>query len=57
MLCAHGGAWLMLRTDEALKQRSAKATQIMAIIFLICFLVIEHGCILGKFQVIAMLLL
>lgn len=33
MLCAHGGAWLMLRTDGALKQRSAKATQIMAAIF------------------------
>ena len=25
MLCAHGGAWLMLRTDGALKQRSAKS--------------------------------
>ncbi|CAM2930043.1 cytochrome d ubiquinol oxidase subunit II [Acinetobacter celticus] len=38
MLCAHGGAWLMLRTDGALRQRSAKATQIMGIIFLVCFL-------------------
>ncbi len=38
MLCAHGGAWLMLRTDGDLRQRSAKATQLMGIIFLICFL-------------------
>ena len=38
MLCAHGGAWLMLRTDGALRQRSAKATQIMGIVFLVCFL-------------------
>lgn len=38
MLCAHGGAWLMLRTDGVLKQRSAKATQIMGIVFLICFI-------------------
>lgn len=57
MLCAHGGAWLMLRTDEALKQRSAKATQIMAIIFLICFLVIGAWLYFGQVQVIAMLLL
>ncbi|OTG65121.1 cytochrome d ubiquinol oxidase subunit II [Acinetobacter silvestris] len=38
MLCAHGGAWLMLRTDGVLRQRSAKATQLMGIIFLVCFL-------------------
>lgn len=38
MLCAHGGAWLMLRTDGDLRQRSAKATQLMGVIFLICFL-------------------
>lgn len=33
MLCAHGGAWLMLRTDGVLRQRSAKATQLMGTIF------------------------
>ncbi|MFC6052570.1 cytochrome d ubiquinol oxidase subunit 2 [Acinetobacter sp. Ac_877] len=38
MLCAHGGAWLMLRTDGDLRARSAKATQIMGIVFLVCFL-------------------
>ncbi|MHA3078933.1 cytochrome d ubiquinol oxidase subunit II [Acinetobacter sp. ANC 5502] len=38
MLSAHGGAWLMLRTDGVLRQRSAKATQIMGIVFLVCFL-------------------
>ena len=39
MLSAHGGAWLMLRTDGVLRQRSSKATQIMGIVFLVCFLV------------------
>lgn len=48
MLCAHGGAWLMLRTDEDLNQRSAKATQIMAIVFLICFLVIGAWLYFGQ---------
>ncbi|TCB48772.1 cytochrome d ubiquinol oxidase subunit II [Acinetobacter sp. ANC 4779] len=38
MLCSHGGAWLMLRTDGALRNRSAKATQIMGLVYLICFL-------------------
>ncbi|ENV34345.1 cytochrome d ubiquinol oxidase subunit II [Acinetobacter gerneri] len=38
MLCAHGGAWLMLRTDGALRERSAKATQLMGLVFLVCFL-------------------
>ena len=38
MLNAHGGAWLMLRTDGALRQRSAKATQLMGVVFLVCFL-------------------
>lgn len=38
MLCAHGGAWLMLRTDGQLRQRSAKITSIMGIVFLLCFL-------------------
>ncbi|MFX7152070.1 cytochrome d ubiquinol oxidase subunit 2, partial [Acinetobacter baumannii] len=38
----------MLRTDEALKQRSAKATQIMAIIFLICFFVIGAWLYFGQ---------
>lgn len=38
MLCAHGGAWLMLRTDGDLRKRSAKATQIMGILFLVCFI-------------------
>ncbi|MCU4386946.1 cytochrome d ubiquinol oxidase subunit II [Acinetobacter haemolyticus] len=39
MLCAHGGSWLMLRTDGDLFHRSAKATQLMSAIFLACFLV------------------
>lgn len=39
MLCAHGGAWLMLRTDDALRKRSAQATKISGIVFLAGFLV------------------
>lgn len=38
MLTAHGGAWLMLRTDGNLHKRSAKATQITGALFLVCFL-------------------
>ncbi|NHC02624.1 cytochrome d ubiquinol oxidase subunit II [Acinetobacter sp. 187] len=38
MLCAHGGAWLMLRTDGDLRARSANATKLMGILFLVCFL-------------------
>lgn len=38
MLCAHGGSWLMLRTDGDLYHRSVKATQIMTMVFLVCFL-------------------
>lgn len=38
MLSAHGGAWLMLRTDGDLHARSAKATQLMGVVFLVCFL-------------------
>ena len=37
MLCAHGGAWLMLRTDAALHERSRKATQLGALVFLLAF--------------------
>ncbi|WP_180028896.1 cytochrome d ubiquinol oxidase subunit II [Acinetobacter sp. YH16032] len=38
MLAAHGGAWLMLRTEGALRTRSAQATRYMGILFLICFI-------------------
>ena len=37
MLCAHGGAWLMLRTDADLHQRSRLATRLCALVFLIAF--------------------
>lgn len=39
MLSAHGGAWLMLRTDGYLRQRSAKASKIMGIVFLASFII------------------
>lgn len=37
MLCAHGGAWLMMRTDAELHQRSRQATQLCALVFLLAF--------------------
>lgn len=37
MLCAHGGAWLMMRTDGELYQRSRRATQLLTLVFLLCF--------------------
>lgn len=37
MLCAHGGAWLMLRTDAALHERSRQATRWCALVYLATF--------------------
>lgn len=37
MLCAHGGAWLMLRTHAALHERSRRATQLSALLYLLGF--------------------
>lgn len=37
MLCAHGGAWLMLRTDADLHARSRHATRLCALVFLVTF--------------------
>lgn len=37
MLCAHGGAWLMLRTDAALHERSRQATRGCALVYLAAF--------------------
>ncbi len=37
MLCAHGGAWLMLRTDAALHERSRQATRWCALVYLAAF--------------------
>jgi cytochrome d ubiquinol oxidase subunit II len=37
MLCAHGGAWLMLRTDADLHARAGKATRLCALVFLLAF--------------------
>lgn len=50
MLCAHGGAWLMLRTDGALRMRSAKATQLMGVVFLVCFLAAGAWLYFGQIQ-------
>lgn len=37
MLCAHGGAWLMMRTDAALHERSRQATRGCALVYLAAF--------------------
>ncbi len=50
MLCAHGGAWLMLRTDGDLRQRSAKATQIMGLVYLATFLAAGAWLYFGGIQ-------
>lgn len=50
MLSAHGGAWLMLRTDGDLRLRSAKATQIMGIVYLVAFLAVGAWLYLGNIQ-------
>src|SRR3546814_4733701 len=36
-ICAHGGAWLMLRTDGALAERSRQATRLCVLVFLFGF--------------------
>ena len=50
MLCAHGGAWLMLRTDGALQKRASKAAQLMGVVYLICFLAAGAWLYFGGIQ-------
>ena len=50
MLSAHGGAWLMLRTDGDLRQRSAKATTLMGMVFLACFLLAGAWLYFGNIE-------
>ena len=38
MLCLHGGAWLMLRTDGELAERSRRAVQLCALVYLAAFI-------------------
>lgn len=47
MLCAHGGAWLMMRTEGDLAARSRQATYLSALIFLIGFLLAGSWLALG----------
>jgi len=47
MLCAHGGAWLMMRTDGDLAARSRTATYLSALVFLIGFLLAGSWLALG----------
>lgn len=37
MLTTHGAAWLMMRTDEQVLQRSRSATQIFSLVYLVTF--------------------
>ncbi|WP_276486767.1 cytochrome d ubiquinol oxidase subunit II [Ectopseudomonas mendocina] len=47
MLCAHGGAWLMMRTEGDLATRSRKATYLSALVFLIGFMLAGSWLALG----------
>ncbi|MCQ4347089.1 cytochrome d ubiquinol oxidase subunit II [Pseudomonas stutzeri] len=47
MLCAHGGAWLMLRTDADLHQRSRQATQLCALVYLLTFAAAGTWLVMG----------
>lgn len=50
MLTAHGGAWLMLRTDGDLAARSRQATRIMALVFLLSFIGAGLWLVFGGIQ-------
>lgn len=50
MLTAHGGAWLMLRTDGDLAARSRQATRIMALVFLLSFIGAGVWLVFGGIQ-------
>lgn len=50
MLTAHGGAWLMLRTDGDLAARSRQATRIMALVFLLSFMGAGLWLVFGGIQ-------
>lgn len=47
MLCAHGGAWLMMRTEGDLAARSRKATYLSALVILIGFMLAGSWLALG----------
>ncbi|MDH1866798.1 cytochrome d ubiquinol oxidase subunit II [Pseudomonas chengduensis] len=47
MLCAHGGAWLMMRTEGDLAARSRTATYLSALVFLVGFLLAGSWLALG----------
>jgi len=47
MLCAHGGSWLMLRTDGALYERSRQAVRLCSIAFLASFFLAGLWLVLG----------
>ena len=47
MLSAHGGAWLMMRTDGALGERSRQATRLCALVFLLGFVAAGLWLVLG----------
>ncbi len=47
MLCTHGGAWLMMRTEGDLAARSRKATYLSALVFLIGFMLAGSWLALG----------
>ncbi|KAF7276638.1 hypothetical protein GWI33_010004, partial [Rhynchophorus ferrugineus] len=50
MLCAHGSAWLMLRTDGALHERSRKSTLVCGVVFLVTFLLAGLWLYVGNIE-------
>ena len=47
MLCAHGGTWLMVRTEGALYERARQAARLASIVFLGSFILAGLWLILG----------
>jgi cytochrome bd-type quinol oxidase subunit 2 len=52
MLCAHGGAWLMLRTDGDLHRRRLKQLKLWQLYTLFAFLLLVLGFISVTLKVI-----
>jgi cytochrome d ubiquinol oxidase subunit II len=50
MLAMHGGSWLMLRTEGAIAQRARRAVQVLAVVYILAFLLAGLWLVLGDIQ-------
>jgi len=50
MLALHGGTWLMMRSEGAIAERSRKAVQVLALVFLAAFLLAGLWLAIGGIQ-------